>query len=100
MVPMGTARIRLAFHAGNTESEVKGLVSTICAWAQEMLDIEASGESGEKIPKAARRLYMYSSLRGNQDSTVPKETKEPKVSVLSVQDPEEVKVAGVQAIAA
>lgn len=70
---MGTARIRLAFHAGNTQREIEGLVSTICAWAQEMLDIEASGESGERVPKAARRLYMYSSLRGNKDTIVAAE---------------------------
>jgi 8-amino-7-oxononanoate synthase len=56
-VPKGQSRIRLMFHAVNTESEVEGLASTICDWAKEMIDIEAGGEGKAKIPMAAQKVY-------------------------------------------
>lgn len=45
------------FHAANTEAEVETLVSIICEFAQEMIDIEEGGEAGLKVPKAAQQVY-------------------------------------------
>ena len=41
-VPKGQGRVRLVFHAGNTEAEVDVLVSLVCGFAQEVLDEEAA----------------------------------------------------------
>ena len=57
IVPKGQSRVRVAFHANNTESQVDALVGAICEWAQEMMDIEGGGGDGNKIPKAARQVY-------------------------------------------
>ncbi|KAI4271508.1 MAG: hypothetical protein L6R38_006863 [Xanthoria sp. 2 TBL-2021] len=56
-VPKGQSRIRLMFHGANTEAEVETLVSTICDFAREMIEIEESGEAGLKVPKAAQQVY-------------------------------------------
>ncbi|KAL9121373.1 MAG: hypothetical protein Q9187_002067 [Circinaria calcarea] len=56
-VPKGQSRVRVAFHANNTEIQVEGLVIAICEWAQEMMEIEQGGGGGNKIPKAARQVY-------------------------------------------
>ncbi|XDG09182.1 hypothetical protein ABKA04_008797 [Annulohypoxylon sp. FPYF3050] len=56
VVPKGQSRIRLMFHAGNTEAEVELLANSICEWAKEMIDIE-KGEGKSKIPKAAQQIY-------------------------------------------
>ncbi|KAK0623890.1 pyridoxal phosphate-dependent transferase [Immersiella caudata] len=56
VVPKGTSRVRLVFHAANTEAEVEGLAQCIAAWAEEMVDIEESGK-GVRIPTAARQAY-------------------------------------------
>lgn len=56
-VPKGQSRVRVAFHANNTESQVEGLVGAICEWAQEMMEIEGGEGDGNKIPKAAREVY-------------------------------------------
>lgn len=58
-VPKGQSRVRLAFHADNTEVQVDGLINAICEWAQEMMDIEDDGENGTQIPKAARQVYAF-----------------------------------------
>lgn len=58
-VPKGQSRVRIAFHANNTESETEGLVAAIAEWAQEMINIEDGGGSGDKIPKAARQVYAW-----------------------------------------
>lgn len=55
VVPKGRSRVRLTFHAANTESQVDGLVAAICDWAQEMVDIEEGGRGG--VPRAARQVY-------------------------------------------
>ena len=47
----------MAFHANNTEDQVEGLVSAICDWAQEMIEIEKCVGNGNRIPKAAREVY-------------------------------------------
>jgi 8-amino-7-oxononanoate synthase len=56
VVPKGFSRIRIVFHAGNTEEEVEKLANSICEWAQEMLELEASGK-GVKVPSAARQVH-------------------------------------------
>ncbi|KAL9132081.1 MAG: hypothetical protein Q9217_000117 [Psora testacea] len=54
-VPEGQSRVRLAFHANNTQSQVEQLVDAICEWAEEMIKIEEDG--GGRIPRAARQVY-------------------------------------------
>lgn len=56
-MPKGKSRVRVAFHASNTESQVDGLVHAICEWAREMIEIEKGGGNGNKIPRAARHVY-------------------------------------------
>ncbi|KAH9845333.1 Pyridoxal phosphate-dependent transferase, major domain protein [Teratosphaeria destructans] len=57
-VPRGQSRIRLMFHAANTDEEVEFLAKTICEWAAEMIEIELSPDGGNKpLPKAARKVY-------------------------------------------
>ncbi|RYP86958.1 hypothetical protein DL770_004839 [Monosporascus sp. CRB-9-2] len=62
-VPKGQSRIRLMFHAANTEAQVEFLATTICNWAKEMMDIEeapatgAAAAVGSKVPKAAQQVY-------------------------------------------
>lgn len=57
-VPKGQSRVRVAFHANNTQIQVDGFVGAICEWAQEMMEIEQGGADGDrKIPKAARQVY-------------------------------------------
>lgn len=58
-VPKGHSRVRLAFHANNTESQVEQLVSAISEWAGEMMEIEEGGRCGNKIPSAARQVYAW-----------------------------------------
>lgn len=64
-MPKGQGRVRVAFHANNTESQIDRLVGAICAWAQEMIEIEKGGGNGNQIPKAARRVYA---IMGNENS--------------------------------
>lgn len=52
----GEDRVRLIMHAGNTEDEVKKLIGSILTWAEEMMEIEASGDKN-KMPKAAKKAY-------------------------------------------
>ncbi|RYP27320.1 hypothetical protein DL767_007744 [Monosporascus sp. MG133] len=56
IVPKGEDRVRLIMHSYNTEEEVKTLANSICSWAQEMLEIEASGDKN-RLPKAAQRAF-------------------------------------------
>jgi 8-amino-7-oxononanoate synthase len=56
-VPKGQSRIRLMFHAANTEAEVEFLATTICNWAKEMIDIEGGVEAKGKMPKSAQQVY-------------------------------------------
>lgn len=56
VVPKGTDRVRLVFHAFNTNAEVEDLVICICTWAEEMLGIEEAGDR-VKLPAAARQAY-------------------------------------------
>ncbi|KZF21838.1 class II aminotransferase/8-amino-7-oxononanoate synthase [Xylona heveae TC161] len=66
VVPKGQGRLRVVFHATNTEAEVEKLAEAICEWAQEMLDIEESGKGSSKIPSAARRVQaQQAAVEGN-----------------------------------
>ena len=57
-VPKHQSRVRLAFHANNTESDVEHLVSSITEWAQEMMDIEDDHTyTNGRVPKAAQQVY-------------------------------------------
>lgn len=56
-VPKEYPRVRLVFHANHTESQVLRVVSAVCEWADEMIDIERSDDSVEKVPQAARKVY-------------------------------------------
>ncbi|KAJ4356508.1 uncharacterized protein N0V89_004542 [Didymosphaeria variabile] len=59
VVPKGKARVRITIHAHNTEEQVKQIVAAICAWATEMVEIEA-GKGGENaLPKAAQQVYAW-----------------------------------------
>jgi 8-amino-7-oxononanoate synthase len=56
IVPKGEDRVRLVMHACNTEAQVETLVDAICGFAEEVLEIDASG--GKKgLPSAARQAY-------------------------------------------
>ena len=66
VVPKGKSRVRIVFHARHTEEQLDALVNAICDWAQEMLDIEASGKGRNMIPTAARKVYA---ARANGSST-------------------------------
>ena len=55
----GQSRLRLSFHASNTELQVEDLVSAICEWAEEMIKIEDGEANGNKIPRAARQVYEW-----------------------------------------
>ena len=58
-VSKGKSRVRLMFHANNTESEVERLVAVVADWAQEMIDLESENAGEHKIPKAARQVYSW-----------------------------------------
>ena len=64
-VPKGQSRLRLTFHAGNTEAEIDGLVAAIAQWAQEMMDLEDREASDRKeaselrMPSAAQQVYAW-----------------------------------------
>ncbi|MCJ1357757.1 MAG: hypothetical protein MMC33_007753 [Icmadophila ericetorum] len=58
-VAKGQSRLRLSFHASNTELQVEDLVSAICEWAEEMIKIEDGEANGNKIPRAARQVYEW-----------------------------------------
>ena len=58
VVPKGLSRIRLIFHAHNTEQEFDKAVAIICSWAAKMLNIEEGILSFRvTLPKAAQQMY-------------------------------------------
>jgi 8-amino-7-oxononanoate synthase len=63
VVPKGAERVRLVFHASNTDAEVEALVACICAWAEEILEIE-EGNDGVRLPTAARQAYALMAKAG------------------------------------
>lgn len=58
-VPKGQGRVRVMFHAHNTEDQVEDLAKAICAWAKEMLELEEAHGGMESIPTAARQVYAW-----------------------------------------
>ncbi|KZZ87544.1 class II aminotransferase/8-amino-7-oxononanoate synthase [Moelleriella libera RCEF 2490] len=59
VVPKGTDRVRLVFHAHNTDHQVEGLATSICDWAKETMECEAQNRlnrqtSDVKLCKAAQ----------------------------------------------
>ncbi|KAL8889813.1 MAG: hypothetical protein Q9215_002955 [Flavoplaca cf. flavocitrina] len=56
VVARGEDRVRIFLHAHNTHEEVETLIKSICSWAEEMLEIEASGDKN-RLPSAARLAY-------------------------------------------
>jgi 8-amino-7-oxononanoate synthase len=60
VVPKGQSRIRLVFHAHNTFEQIETLVTTICNWVREMIEIE-HGKSESGLPQAARHAYAMQS---------------------------------------
>lgn len=67
-VPKGTERIRLLFHAHNSNEEVERVAGAICDWAKEMLEIESGKEPALSIPTAPVSKFTvssrFSSVRG------------------------------------
>lgn len=57
VVPLGQSRLKVTFHAGNTEQEVEGLTGSIFEWITEMTEIERG--AGEEVPQAARMVYKW-----------------------------------------
>lgn len=58
VVPLGQGRLRVIFHASNTEKQVIQFVNAIFAWVDEMRRIEA-GETSEKVSQAAKEVYTW-----------------------------------------
>jgi 8-amino-7-oxononanoate synthase len=56
VVAKGEDRVRIFMHAHNTEEDVKKLVNSIMEWAEEMLEIEASGDKN-RVPSAAKPAF-------------------------------------------
>lgn len=65
IVPKGEDRVRLIMHAFNTEEDVETLVNSICSWAEEIMEIEASGDKN-KLPTAAQRALEVMKKRTNR----------------------------------
>lgn len=57
-MPKGQSRLKVTFHAKNTEVQVEGLVNAIYEWVEEMIDIE-DRVGKDKIPRAARQVYAW-----------------------------------------
>jgi hypothetical protein len=57
VVPKGQGRVRLVFHAANTEEQVETLVELICEWGREMLEYEAA-ERAKAEAMAAKELAL------------------------------------------
>lgn len=62
-MPKGQSRVKLTFHAKNTEAQIQGLVDAVYDWVGEMIDIE-EGKGEHKIPSAARRVYAWMADEG------------------------------------
>ncbi|KAI0010189.1 5-aminolevulinate synthase [Xylariaceae sp. FL0662B] len=61
-VPKEKKRIRIIFHAANTEGQVQHLADTLCDFAREMINIEENGEV-DRVPQAAQQVYAL--IQGN-----------------------------------
>jgi 8-amino-7-oxononanoate synthase len=73
IVPKQQERVRIIIHAGNTEEEIRGLVASICAFGEEMLEIEESGDKN-RVPSAARYangLYAKEEMNIHNGASTP-----------------------------
>ncbi|RYP89226.1 hypothetical protein DL769_000150 [Monosporascus sp. CRB-8-3] len=57
VVPKSAERVRIIFHASNTDEQIEALATSVCCWAEEMLEIDEEGAEGERLPTAARQAY-------------------------------------------
>jgi 8-amino-7-oxononanoate synthase len=64
VVPKAAERVRLIFHASNTDAEVEAVAACVCAWAEEMLEIDEEGGEGVRLPTAARQAYAIMAKEG------------------------------------
>lgn len=67
VVARGEDRVRIFLHAHNTKEEVLKLVESICTWAEEMIEIESSGDKNA-LPEAARLAHDLLEVNKNVDS--------------------------------
>ena len=58
-MPKGQIRLKVTFHAKNTQAQVQGLVNAICEWVEEMIEIEEGRGGKDMIPRAARQVYDW-----------------------------------------
>ncbi|KAI1452813.1 5-aminolevulinate synthase [Annulohypoxylon moriforme] len=62
-VPPGQSRLKITFHASNTEDQVQGLVNAIFEWAQEIMAIDG-GNTDKKSSGAAEAVYSWMRAEG------------------------------------
>lgn len=61
VVAKGESRLKVTFHAGNTEEQVSGMVTSVFAWIQEMMEIEGSKDDAQRndVSEAAHKIYTW-----------------------------------------
>lgn len=64
VVPKGRTRLKITFHAVNTEEEVGRLVESIFSFVKEVDDIRSGKADGGPVPSAARRMYTWMKKEG------------------------------------
>ena len=66
VVAKGESRLKVTFHAGNTEEQVSGMVTSVFAWIQEMMEIEGSQDNAQRIgvSLAAHKVYTWMAHEG------------------------------------
>ncbi|KAI4639362.1 putative secondary metabolism biosynthetic enzyme [Alternaria ventricosa] len=66
VVAKGESRLKVTFHAGNTEEQVSGMVTSVFAWIQEMMEIEGSKDDAQRIAvsQAAHKVYTWMAHEG------------------------------------
>ncbi|KAI4682724.1 putative secondary metabolism biosynthetic enzyme [Alternaria hordeiaustralica] len=66
VVAKGESRLKVTFHAGNTEEQVSGMVRSVFAWIQEMMEIEGSKDDAQRISvsQAAHKVYTWMAHEG------------------------------------
>ncbi|KAI0165410.1 putative aminotransferase [Hypoxylon sp. FL1284] len=62
-VPLGQSRLKVTFHAGNTEEDVRGLAKAIFEWVQEITAIEY-GDTDKTLTGAAEAVYNWMRSEG------------------------------------
>ncbi|KAI4608822.1 putative secondary metabolism biosynthetic enzyme [Alternaria metachromatica] len=66
VVAKGESRLKVTFHAGNTEEQVSGMVTSVFAWIQETMEIEGSKDDAQRIgvSQAAHKVYTWMAHEG------------------------------------